>query len=225
MDVVYVVKPDEHNEELRYSLRSLANIPHDRVWIAGYKPKFVSEKVHHIPVPAQPSKHLSSTANLRAACRTNGVSEEFAYFNDDFFVLHPVTTLGCYDRGAVQDVLALNPPSRYRTGGEQTLRLIQDYMGIDRPRSFELHVPMVLEKQLMLEALKIGQGIPALHKRTLYGNLFDLPSRPAQDCKIKDLDSAPPLGSFVSTTEHSFAYGRVGDVIRRLFPVRSPYER
>ena len=40
MDIVYVVRPGDENEALRYSLRSLANIPHRTVWIAGYRPKW-----------------------------------------------------------------------------------------------------------------------------------------------------------------------------------------
>lgn len=225
MDIVYVVKPGDSNQELRYSLRSLANVDHDRVWIAGYKPEFVSNKVEYIPVPNQPTKYLSSTANLEAACKHPRVSDEFVYFNDDFFILHPISTFGCYDRGLVRDVLACNPPSKYRTGGEQTLRMIQDYMGIDSPKSYELHIPMVLRKDLMLETIRKGRGIPAFHKRTLYGNLWDLPSRSAQDVKVKDLHTPPPAGPFVSTTEHSFEHGDVGKVIRSLFPKASVYER
>ena len=67
-DIVYVVRPGERNEELRYSLRSLSNLPHGRVWIAGYMPKWVTG-VEHIPSPAKPGSHVHAKANLRAACQ------------------------------------------------------------------------------------------------------------------------------------------------------------
>ena len=34
-DIVYFVKDTDTNEELRYSLRSLANFPHGKVWFYG----------------------------------------------------------------------------------------------------------------------------------------------------------------------------------------------
>jgi hypothetical protein len=41
-DVVYVVRPGNRNEELRYSLRSIAaHLPHRRVWLAGFCPSWV----------------------------------------------------------------------------------------------------------------------------------------------------------------------------------------
>ena len=35
MDLVYLVRPGEQNEELRWSLRSLVNLPHERVFEVG----------------------------------------------------------------------------------------------------------------------------------------------------------------------------------------------
>ncbi|MFF3129757.1 hypothetical protein ACFVRD_48125 [Streptomyces sp. NPDC057908] len=49
-DIVYVVRPWNQNEQLRYSLRTLANLPHRRVWIAGYCPTWVGPDVGRIPV-------------------------------------------------------------------------------------------------------------------------------------------------------------------------------
>ena len=42
LDVVYCVKELITNEELRYSLRSLRNLPHRKVWIFGGCPKWVN---------------------------------------------------------------------------------------------------------------------------------------------------------------------------------------
>ena len=51
MDLVYIVKNSEVNEDLRYSLRSVAKfVPHDKIWIVGYKPSWV-QNVEYLPVP------------------------------------------------------------------------------------------------------------------------------------------------------------------------------
>lgn len=41
MDILYLCRPGE-NLELRYSLRSLRNVPHGRVWIFGDCPDWVT---------------------------------------------------------------------------------------------------------------------------------------------------------------------------------------
>lgn len=45
-DIVYFVKESDENEELRYSLRSLKNFPHKRVWFYGGCPKGLKPDVH-----------------------------------------------------------------------------------------------------------------------------------------------------------------------------------
>ena len=39
MDIVYVLKNGIHGDELKYSLRSLKNFTHDKVWFYGGKPE------------------------------------------------------------------------------------------------------------------------------------------------------------------------------------------
>ena len=60
MDIVYLIKVDPENdsEELRYSLRSLKNIPHQKVILVGEKPEWVTN-VEFIPVAQTKTKHQS----------------------------------------------------------------------------------------------------------------------------------------------------------------------
>src|SRR4051812_33004749 len=91
--VVYVNKVDEVNEELRYSLRSIAkNLPHAEVWVTGYPPPWV-RNVRSIDVerPKGWTKYTSSTDNLRAAVEHPELPDDCLLMNDDFFVLRPVT--------------------------------------------------------------------------------------------------------------------------------------
>lgn len=225
MDVVYVVGPGEDNEELRYSLRSLRNLPHDTVWIAGYTPSWVTG-VGRIPVEQAGGKYANGFANIRAACLHPEVSEEFVYFNDDFFVLKPIESMPTYHRGPLRAFL---PTMRRRTtratytGGRiDTARLIAE-LGITDPLAYEpIHVPMRFEKAKLLTTLDTGAHLPALHYRTLYGNQWAVGGELHSNVKIANTRKRI-RHAFVSTNSRSFG-GPVGAEIRALFPDPSPYE-
>ena len=91
--------------------------------------------------------------------------------------------------------------------------------------SYELHAPLVVHKESMLKALDLGRGLPVLHKRTLYGNLIRLGGDQVEDVKVKTLHDPGPAGVFVSTTDATFAHGKVGERIRAAFPDLCRYER
>lgn len=225
VNIVYVVRPGEDNEELRYSLRSLANLPHDEVWIVGERPSWVRNVVH-IPTRQNRSKYLNATGNITAACRAD-IGEVFAWFNDDFFVIRPIAKVPMLHRGPLVDVLkryrAL--PGPYRRGMESTLKFLRAE-GVDDPLSYELHIPIVVDRVALSEVLEIRARRPArlLHTRTLYGNLCGIGGTPTEDVKVTALDQPLPAGPFASTDDASFARGLVGEQIRAMFPDPSPYE-
>ncbi|GAA2946000.1 MULTISPECIES: hypothetical protein [Streptomyces] len=226
-DIVYVVRPGEHNPQLRYSLRSLANLPHRQVWVAGHCPAWVRD-VGAIPVPGQPTKYLSSTANLRAAAEHPDVAEDFLLFNDDFFVMQPIGVMPVLHRGPVNQVegyYAARAQGKYLRGLRETRALLAD-LGVPAPLSYELHVPMPMTKTRALETLDTGQHLDVLHKRTLYGGLYSLGGRHITDPKIltrgNHFSRAAP---FLSTMPDTFNYGQVGAFIRARFPTPSPYEK
>lgn len=222
-----MVGPGDRNEELRYSLRSLAaHVPHDRVWIAGHCPPWVTG-VHHIPVPQNGrSRFANSTANMRAACEHPDVSDTFAYFNDDFFVLRDLPDgVPVLHRGPVADVVAATPHSAYRMGAIATARLLR-HLGYPEPLSYELHMPMTVHRAGMLEAIERGRNLPVMHKRTLYGNLAGIGGEQVPDCKIVDRNAPIPAGVWcVSTSDQSFAAGLVGRQVRDMFGEPCRYER
>ena len=88
MDIVYFVKDEPSNEELRYSLRSVEkNFPHRNVWFYGGCPDDLQpDRWAHIKQNAR-SKWGNTSGLLRNACANEGISENFVLFNDDFFVL------------------------------------------------------------------------------------------------------------------------------------------
>ena len=228
MDIVYVLRTGDRNEELRYSLRSLAaNLPHHQVWAAGYRPAWAT--MNEIPVAQRRTTFENSVANMRAACEHPGVSDRFVYMNDDIFVLKAMRRIPTLHRGTVAEFTAecrriYGRPGRYMMGLAATAELLVR-RGIRDPICYEGHVPLVVDKAAMLEALDLGAHLPILHYRTLYGNLAQLAGRPIGDWKIRDGSSVPdPSWLFTSTVDSIFAGGAVGRWLRDRFAEPGPYE-
>jgi hypothetical protein len=228
LDIVVPVRRGAANEQLRYALRSwAAHLPHGRVWIVGHRPAWVTG-VEHIPAEQRGSKYQNTTAAVRAACERPGVSREFLLCNDDFFVMRPTAVMPVLHRGPVTEVeahYATHTSGKYLRGMRQTRRLLAE-LGHEEPLSYELHVPLPVDKGRMLAALDAGRDLNVVHKRTLYGNLAQLGGERMEDVKVLTRGARFPAGSaFLSTLPDTFAYGAVGAHIRQVFNVPSPYER
>lgn len=219
-DVVYVVRFSRHSEELRYSLRSLANLPHGKVWIAGHMPEWVTG-VEHIRTSRKPGSHVDAKTNLRAACEHPDVSEEFIYFNDDFFVMQPMDSLPVMHRGPIANVVGM--ATAYQRAVKKGLAILQA-RGIAEPLMYDLHAPMTVTKTGMLEALDIARADPMLQERTLFGNLQGVGGQKAHNHKVHRQDRGWSSWPFLSTNDHTFRTLPVGEFIRGRFPERSPYE-
>lgn len=221
MDVVYLCRHGD-NPELMYSLRSLTNIPHDRVWIFGGAPHWV-KGVTVIDIPEQGNKHRHTNITMRAACEHPDVSDPFIYMNDDFYITRPITEIPTLNYGKVRQVIDAYHDqgfftSRYVVGMEATLQALEAN-GYPDPLSFELHVPMVIHKQAMLHALDLGP----YQRRTVYGALAGLTGTTTRDVKLTSTRQPLPDGPFMSTSDTSFRGARA--TLRKLFPTKSPYER
>lgn len=225
MNVVYIVGPDGDHEDLRYSLRSLANVDHERVWIVGHKPGWVVN-VEHIPTVQDGSPFVNSTRNVLAACER---LDRFALFNDDFFALCP-TVVPNWHLGPVTvsgtNLDRVRRQRSYRSGMAATVWLLGEW-GYPAPYSYEVHAPMWVNSRWMVRVLEAAApaGIHALHKRTLYGNVVGVGGQQVDDPKIGDTARTWADGQpWVSTSDQSFDRGAVGRRIRALFPDPSRYE-
>ena len=235
MDVVYVVKPSERNEELRYSLRSVAaNLTHDRVWLSGFTPTWAAN-VGSIANDQTTSKHGNALGNLLAACRHPDVSERFVLMNDDFFVTAPVETVPTLHRGPIAGVLAdykrqFPRGSRYIEAMAETLDTLRSWSIVGgEPLSYEMHAPMVIHKAAMIEVIERARrcaiDVERIHNRSLYGNVARLGGERVEDVKVYGLGGydRPPI-PFLSTSDASFRRGLVGRHLRRMFPDAGAYE-
>lgn len=228
-DLVVPVRQAAVNEQLRYALRSWAAcLPHRRVWIVGHRLPWLHD-VEHIPTDQRGlTKYAATTLAVRRACEHPDVSDVFLLCNDDFFILEPLPGgMPVLHRGPVRQVeayYAARASGQYLRGMRETRALLEG-LGISEPLSYELHVPMPVDKLGMLAALDLGRDVPVLHKRTAYGNLARLGGEQINDVKVLHRGPTLPRGAYLSTMPDSFSNGAVGQRIRRAYPRPCRYER
>lgn len=183
MDLVYIVKESERNEDLRYSLRSVAKfVKCSNVWIVGYKPSWVTN-VRYIPVKQTSNKWKNSVKNIQAACENNEISKDFILMNDDFFAIKPITDLRAstnVSMGLLDKQIAAykGKITGWAKAFQQVSELLEE-LNIKKPYySYESHTPLLINKQKYLEVMNLPEVIEfqktskVLHKRSLYKNIY-----------------------------------------------------
>lgn len=225
MDIVYFVKDTKQNEELRYSLRSLKNFPHDKVWFYGGCPDGLKPD-HHVYVKQdQPTKWANIFKMFKLACINNEISKDFWLFNDDFFVMKPVKEGPNYYEGDLyKRVVTLEDKHNGITPYSQQLRYtLQELEGMGcNTINYALHVPMLINRKKGQELSNIING-PMI--RCVYGNYFEVGGKHHSDFKIDSITKEYKDESYLSTNDRSFKYGVVGQQIRDIFKDKSKYER
>lgn len=233
-DVVYIVKPEERNDELRYSLRSLSkNLKHDRVFFAGYLPSWV-QNVTHIPTTqVKGQKHPNSLRNQMAAYTHPEVSSTFYLFNDDHFIMQRHEEMPILNWGDLSHALStcntLGPSFAFSMATTRDL-LIE--MGLTT-LNYQLHIPCVIPKdQLVRVFTDFETPRPNgawLHQVTLAGNIYAWGGESyTKDVKVHELYTLPQgieRSQFLSTSDQSFEYGLIGQYVRAQFPEKCEYER
>lgn len=234
MDIVYLVKNGRENEELIYSLRTIKNIPHDKVFIVGGCPDEINkEKVIHVQVLQTGNKYQNTTNNLELICKDPRLSEEFILMNDDFFIINPIIDPKKelnLSRGTVEKVVEEytkiygKDANLYILGMRQTKIFLED-IGIKNPLSYELHIPIVMDKTGVLRVLSLPniKSLRVIHKRTIYGNLNKKDSKITTDVKVNGRSYTPIYNDkFLSTADDTWNY--VKPYIHGLFPEKGEYE-
>lgn len=227
MDLVYICRSGD-NEELRYSIRSaVANLPHSKIWVIGDRPDWYAG--NFIPVKQTNSKYSNVRKSLEEIQTNDLISEKFILMNDDFFIIKPVKKLKPLHGGLLLDKVHqyqdLTMGSSYTRMLEQTyFRLTR--MGIEAPLDYDIHVPMVMSRKGLREALK-GQTL----WRSTYGNLFKVGGSAMSDVKVytsgplkfKTYDIANIKYNYLSTNDDSFEMVKEA-LLKDLFPNATVYE-
>lgn len=221
-DVVYFLKESDKNEELRYSLRSLKNFPHRKVWFFGGCPKdFFPDE--HVYVEQNGNKWENVGKMLRIACNNDYITEDFWVFNDDFFIMKKVNNpINHYNGDLYKRIVDIENKYNSLTPYTMLLRSVcneLESLGCET-KNYTLHIPILLNKYKALELFNISDS-PGY--RSLYANYFKIGGTPMRDVKITSRVKPYKGGIYLSTDDKSFQ-GMVGEQIRKAFPDKSKYE-
>ena len=226
-DVVYILREDIDPYELRYSLRSVAqNFPHRHVWfVCGQPEGFTPDgRIAHKQTGVNKWDNVRSSLFKVLTCED--ISDDFYLFNDDFFVMKPVSgdfinyTAGTLEH-RIRELVMNCGSSNYCKQLEKTRNelLIDGFDAI----SFCVHLPLLINKAKALEVLNSALGSPMF--RSQYGNRAQVPYTYHADVKVYDLGETPAEDvDYLSTTELTFRDGKVGEFIRARFPNPSRFE-
>ena len=230
MDFVYICK-DGDNEELRYSIRSvMASFPDAKVWVVGGKPSWY--KGSFIFVQQRSAKYINAVNNLKQICSSKEISEQFVLMNDDFYIIENINKVDTHHGGLLLDKInlykKLTSKSGYILKLEKTLNKLSD-LSIKSPLDYDLHVPMVMEKEKLATTLKHGGEFLW---RSMYGNLFNLGGEQIDDVKIysegplvaKSYSLIKDKHKYLSSTDTSFEI-IYNNILKDLFKTKSIYEK
>ena len=235
MDTVYLVKKTATNIELKYSLRSLMFLPHNKVFIVGDLPDFINKNVFYIPAPKFTDRYKTTTNHIKLVCDSDLISDDFILMNDDFFILDqindPESELNL-NRGVMQDQINYYHKnhknlSRFDNLVEQANSQLKK-LNFKDPISFELHTPMIINK-LKFKTILPVINTDALHccKRSVYGNYFIENSKTIDDVKVLsymnfDKESIKDR-KLLSVSD--YAWNKIETFLQEKFPNKSIYEK
>ena len=224
-DIVYILKPDIVPDELRYSLRSLENFPHRKVFFVCGCPKGFKPDGHIKHQQVGKNKWDLIRSSMREALKCDEITEDFFLFNDDFFVMKPIREPfvnmvdGTLERRIEElhhDLKGYNPYARTLIKLNEELRILH------RPTmNYDLHTPMLINKTLMRNSVN---ACSSPQMRSAYGNINEIPYVLHPDVKVYDMNTVPKCPDYLSTNEDTFELGKVGQYIRATFTTPSRFE-
>lgn len=231
-DIVYFLKNTPVNEELRYSLRSVEeNWEYNRVWFYGGCPDGIRPDHHVSPLQDKPSKWENVRSMILKACKNDQITENFWLFNDDFFILRPISEDMKPQYNGTLDYQIKRVEAKH--GGSQTdytyrLRhLVKTLEHTGNPTlNYSVHKPILINRKKAIEVLEKFPDEPMF--RALYGNYWNIGGEDGSDNKIMvqyfDLAKVKDRWNFLSTNDESFRTGNIGRYIREKFKNKSRFE-
>lgn len=216
LTAVYPVRPGERNEELRYSLRSLAaHTKVERVIVVGSCPSWLTG-VEHIKTRQSTKRETGPNVRLAFEAIAGADVDEFVWFNDDMFVMD-TSDLGPTHRGLLADRLHKARPTGYWKALGQVAEILPSAALAYEP----IHTPMPMTRHALAEALTMYDRTHGV--RTIVGNLLELGGTEHPNVK-----NAPEVSwktsLYLSTSDKSFKHRPIGRFIRKRFREPSPWE-
>ena len=227
LDVVYFVREGE-NEELKYSLRSIAeNLEFHSLWIYGGKPAGIEpDNFVRIPQTGGGTEWDRVRANFRLVGMNQKISENFILMNDDFFINQHTEEIPPAIRGSLRDHYEKIERKHHGTT-PYTIELRRTERALEAlgcpTNSYELHIPMIINRHKLLEI--IGTFPDRHATRTLYGNWNRIGGELREDVKVVEIDTAfDPEGQFISSDDATWGNTPLGNFIKDKYPRRSKWE-
>jgi hypothetical protein len=182
MDFVYICK-EGINEELKYSIRSVVeSFPDSKIWVVGGKPDWYVG--NYINVEQKESKYKNAVENLKTISTSDQISESFVLMNDDFYIIKKIDKIENFHGGYLLNKInlyqKLNGNSQYTRKLSGTYKKLKA-LGFENPLDYELHVPMIMEKEKLKIILEL---IDQFLWRSIYGNKFEVGGTEIQDVKV-----------------------------------------
>jgi hypothetical protein len=230
MDFVYICK-DGSNEELRYSIRSVVeSFPNSKIWVVGGKPNWYTG--NYIEVTQNLSKYRNAIENLKALCNSEEISDRFVLMNDDFYIVKNIDSIKDYHGGPLLEKInlyqKLNSNSNYTRKLAATYKKIKS-LGIENPLDYELHVPMVMEKEKLKQTLEHNYQFLW---RSIYGNVFNVGGEQMEDVKVyvkgplvlKSYNIKKDDHIYLSSADTSFDIV-FNNILKKQFTQKTKYEK
>ena len=230
IDVVYFVKESYSNTELAYSIRSVVkNLPYRKIWIFGGKPYNI-EPDEFVEIKQHGASKWDKVKNMyRTMCENEDITEDFVLMNDDFFIMKPIKTINPMYRCSLQDHIRTLERNYSQMVGNYTFQLRNTLIrlkkaGIVEPLSYELHIPMIMNRKKLLDLLDL---FPRTHgMRSIYGNYYKIGGEQMSDVKVfdKKLDFDKE-STFLSSCDDIWTYKNdMRKYIEETFKEKSKYE-
>ena len=223
MDVIYFVKQSKTNDELKYSLRTLKNLPHDKVYFFGGCPDGLKPDVY-VPIKQKGTKYDNVKMMYNHVVNSD-VSNDFIMMNDDFFIMDKIETIKPCFRCSMYEYIVRIENNYGMASTDYTRRLRKttaalEQAGLDT-KCYELHIPFVYNKEKLKIALQKFPNYKGT--RSIYGNMFIKDADKIPDVKILKLNTPLPEGPFISTSDLTWKYF-ISEPIRQKFNKPSKYE-
>ncbi len=234
-DVAWCVREGSRNPELRYSVRSVkANLPHRQAWIFGYCPIWLrGPRMRRVPVAQEPmttrTRRGNAWRNLAAMAGHPDLSDDFVYCEDDYFVMAHTFRMPVLHGGPLAERAERYQRGWPDSGYTRLLWITLDALkaeGIADPLSYDLHVPMPLDKSELAGVMRSLADIPANDRplwRTVYGNRLRIGGERTCDVKVYRDQPEPDTSRFASTSDGTWrTWGQLHVAPR--FPTPCRYE-
>ena len=230
MDLIYLVgqRTFWDNQEVKFSLRSAErNLKFDKVFMVGKKPKHFNDKVIEVKIADdQGHKYFNVANKIWRMLNNKNVSDDFILMNDDFFILQEYKKIPYYYNLTLKKWIDNWPKHK----GEYWNRMIQAYEHFPKGKFFELHFPIVLNKNKAIKVFKKYNLFKvAVMLRSYYCNEYYneiKPILPSKDYKIYNYEQfmINRKAPFVSTTNETAVLPDFKNFIKSRFPQKSTFE-